>query len=980
MAGATTSLGIGSASLQDLQRNMSDAASEITRNLADLNTRMLSTGIASWKKSSFRALNDYKMQTAQISQDLARATTVEEARKLALKLRNLDTSHRKELAQMSELADKQEDIMKDLANKQKRLMSEAFSESIDVLSEGLSNLQGKNWEGMGKGLVKGLGKALQAKGGAMTAAGVGSGKEGVANMGQLVSTLGRAAMAMTAVVGLAALVVKTLVDADAQAKEFNKSLIQGASGADMLVSGTKNVKDGMNLVRKAVVENMSLWEDFRASNKEVLETLAAMNTAGLTYRKIAEGATSASEAQQRFVDAAGMAIQNARLFGLTESEMGKNIGSIYENLGMDLTAIESSFQEIFKVANTAGFGVKRFYEMVQQATDNMEGYNFSLEGSAKLLAVLSKALNPRQASAFFQTLTQGYKGSSMTDMIKDTVLMGPKNAKRLVALNAQAQSETFLKNMGGDAGKVLGMTGASDAADLVKKLRAMSPDQRAKITAQVKGVVGADKGRAFDDLASTAMGTNRGIPGTAMALSQLGPGAAMVAKMLRTKAAFGLTAGELDDPSQALTAAAAESGMNLSGKERREMGAITRDLKAKYLDSAEKKGGMSFTDFLMKNSQSFEDILKDPVQKQTEAIQNQEQYLKDQTQIARDISASTIEMSGIMDKTISYYLEKVSGTLENIWDVVSGFLGDGRKLTQAEQDAKSKKREELEAERKALVEQESKIRAAIKSDPSKALALEGALGAVGNRRSDITAQLRGLDRVRGTDANVGKLSFDAQTLRGAQSLDEKRKLLSPAALQRVDAEAKAIGASASREYYQSTGDAAAAASVGKERETAALVGIINRELEGTFEDSTKVLQKTMLQIEQDRQESEKRNLLAAINNVLPGASMSGALSEADYAKLTSGGITPVQIASAGLKVGPKFHDFVYRSDGTINPIDSADQLYKLPSGETLGAKPGGAVSKGFGRGSMNVTINVSGTNEQAIYQGVRKALKDIDRL
>lgn len=559
--------------------------------------------------------------------------------------------------------------------------------------------------------------------------------------------------------------------------------------------------------------------------------------------------------------------------------------------------------------------------------------------------------------------------------------MGPKNAKKLVELNAQSQSETFLKNMGGQADDVLGLVGAKDSKDLIKKLRAMSPDERAKITAQVKDKVGVDKGRAFDDLSSTALGTGRGIPGTAMALSQLGPGATMVAKMLRTKAAFGMTAGELDDPSMALTAAAAESGMNLSGKERREMGSITRDLKAKWLESGEKgkdgkRGGLDFTEFLMKNSQSFEDILKDPVTKQTEALQNQEQYLKDALKVAQDTSAATIEMSGIIDKGVAYFLEKMSGTLESIWDVVSGFLGDGRKLTVAEQEAKTKKREELEAERKDLAEKEKKLRQALK-DPKQAAAAQSALDEVALLRKDVDMRVQGLERVRGE--KDAPLALDDVSLRKARSLEEKRKGLEPLVIQSFEAMAKSKGKDAEKEYYQSTGDAQRAVEVGKKRESEYLASLINQEAEKVSESSSKVLKNTLEKIEKERQEAEKKNLLTAINTILPGASMSGSISEADYAKLTAGGITPSQIASAGLKVDRPLHDFVYRNDGTINPIDSADQLFNLPNGDIMGAKPGGAVSQAGGR-SINITMNLTGTNEQEIYKGVRRALKEIDRL
>ena len=983
----TTSLGIGQRGLTDLQSQMGAAAAEISRQLGTLNARMLSTGLASWHKASFKGLNEYKRQMDSLSAEMSRARTIDEAKSLALKIRNLDTAHRAEMSKMDALADRQEEIIADLAKKQKRLMSEAFTESVEALESSLSTLQSRNWEGIGKGMFKGVGSMLQRKGEGMAAKGVGTGNEGAANMGKLVATLGRAAIAMAAVVGVAALVVKTLVDADAQAKEFNKSLIAGGAGADMVVAGTKNIKEGMDLVRKAVVDNMSLWHDFRASNKEVLDTLAALNAAGMTYRKIAQGARDASEAQQRFVDAAGIAIQSARLFGMTEADMGKQVGSMYENLGMDLRAIDESFQDIFKVAQTAGFGVKRFYEMIQQATDNMEGYNSSMADNAKLLSVLSKALNPRQASAFFQTLTQGYKSSSMTDMIKETVLMGPKNAKKLVELNAQSQSETFLKNMGGQSQAVLDLVGAKDSKDLVKKLRAMSPDERAKITAQVKDKVGVDKGRAFDDLASTALGTGRGIPGTAMALSQLGPGATMVAKMLRTKAAFGLTAGELDDPSMALTAAAAESGMNLSGKERREMGSITRDLKAKWLESGEKgkdgkRGGLDFTEFLMKNSQSFEDILKDPVTKQTEALQNQEQYLKDSLRVAQDTSASTIEMSGIIDKGVAYFLEKMSGTLENIWDVVSGFLGDGRKLTKSEQEAKAKKREDFEAERKSLVEHEKKARQALK-DPMQAFSAQTALDEISKQKTLLDAKFKALDTMVGSKDDKTQFSFSDTDVLAHMTPEQKRAMLGEEKYAKLVQQTKDSGVGVTKknvlrgegvdkhlvEYTE----------IDQKKQDEHLAGLIDKSLVSTSEYSAKIIKNSMEKIEKERQEAEKKNLLSAINTILPGASMAGEISDSDYAKLIAGGITPAQVASAGLKVSRPLHDFVYRNDGTINPIDSADQLFNLPNGDIMGAKPGGAVSQAGGR-SINITMNLTGTNEQEIYKGVRRALKEIDRL
>ena len=450
-----------------------------------------------------------------------------------------------------------------------------------------SDIQSKDVAGMA-GVIGKLAKlnaaaALKAKDAAVGKEGTAGGKA-LGGIGNFLAKIGPGLVAFAAIaMGLAA-VVKILIDADTQAKEFNKTLLDAGVAGASLGDAYGGVGEALDKVTGAFagLGNNAFNQMWGTSAKDHLEIIGAYEGAGATMDEFKRGITGVADEQERYRKATEAALGYSKLLGISGKEMAETFSTYMEELGLSLSGVEKRFSAIVGVARESGFGVKRFFSMISQATSGMSLYNVRLEEAAGLLTSLGKTLGEKFGEDFFKNLTEGLRGESYTDSIKRNMLMGKDKSGRYIGANlgskeARMSAGQLAKDLEGqDKFKAIletrGLAKGGQILDpdaFVKKLTTMNEGDREEMMYRLEKE-NAGLYRAVRHIAKAGVG-DRGTLGAAVASSaELGPGLTLIAKM---KAGFAVLQKPLDQISELdlPRMIAAESLTGVQAEERRNM-------------------------------------------------------------------------------------------------------------------------------------------------------------------------------------------------------------------------------------------------------------------------------------------------------------------------------------------------------------------------------------------------------------------------
>ena len=343
--------------------------------------------------------------------------------------------------------------------KSEAFLSKSHSERAKGLADGFSKLRGGDAKGAGgaaSGAAK-IGAGLLGRGAAAAggAAASGSGAGGAAMgaaataMSGAATTLAAAAIPIALIAGTLAVVVKLMIDANAQAKELNKAFLDSAGAGDMMFTvmndGSEQLQSGLQGLRAAAtdfVHNVR-WGTVA---EDMVKILASANAAGLTYKEMAADTGDLVNGMKGYLGVTELALRYSKLLGVDASELAGNIGEWSSDLGMGLKQLEESFSTVTKLAMESGFGVKRFYSMVQQATSGLGLYNNRIGETAKLLATTGDILGEQEAKDFLSTLQKGFSEDDYNARLKRVLLTGPKKIHKVLSSQAVSTAEAYAGN------------------------------------------------------------------------------------------------------------------------------------------------------------------------------------------------------------------------------------------------------------------------------------------------------------------------------------------------------------------------------------------------------------------------------------------------------------------------------------------------------------------------------------------------------
>jgi hypothetical protein len=147
---------------------------------------------------------------------------------------------------------------------------------------------------------------------------------------------------------------------------------------------------------------------------------------------------------QRYTRATEIALTYSRLLGEDAKSIAEAMANYVEDLGADLEYVGKAFSNITTMAMESGFGVKRFYGMVLQATSGMSMYNVRLEEAGGLLIRIGRILGSKVGGDFLATLGKGFVDESMQDRFRRVLLTGRGRTQEAYTQTAADTGQDFL--------------------------------------------------------------------------------------------------------------------------------------------------------------------------------------------------------------------------------------------------------------------------------------------------------------------------------------------------------------------------------------------------------------------------------------------------------------------------------------------------------------------------------------------------------
>jgi hypothetical protein len=375
--------------------------------------------------------------------------------------------------------------------------SENIATAADMMTGGLgdflSKLKNRDLKGIGESLSKAgdFGRTLEGRG---TQKGAGASAKVFGMIGKLLKSFGPALRIFGALAKGFANVISFIIDIESAGKQLNKAFLESASGADALVNTLGDESVSLNASLRDIregVNDLYLSQGLGVTAEAAMGMVAEFQAAGITLKEMKGAMTDAKDSEAAYVKVIQHMTAQQRILGASVED----VASITERYGYSLEDIAVRFAAITDQAMQSGFGVKRFYSMVLQATTGMGVYNTRIEEAAFFATRLGKILGARglEESGLLKKLAQGFKGQGVKENYKAMMMMGDKARKEIFSQEYGARVGNVSRSK--DQGKLLaeafktaglGEVDTSNEKALSKALRSVSVEERSRLLAAIR--------------------------------------------------------------------------------------------------------------------------------------------------------------------------------------------------------------------------------------------------------------------------------------------------------------------------------------------------------------------------------------------------------------------------------------------------------------------------------------------------------------
>lgn len=857
---------------------------------------------------------------------------------------------REEQKALKEMAEKQQDYQRESLEMLDKGMEKAAKNFGDRLEDSVSGFQDLLSSAMGdpSDFIKKLSSSAKESSsgvftfGAKMAAGGGK----MAGMGKLIMGLGKLLPILAGVGAAVAGIVAVFMAAYGQAKEFNKTILEGSSAVDLLASDA--VGSSYELSRSLAELRqgaMGVAFEYRATSEEVLGLATAMNDANLTFEEQRKVFGSQSRAMKQ-------ALVATQAFGVAGGEIATMVNTMVEDFAYGQSEIASGFQDIFGAAQMSGLGIKNFFTAISEATSGMALYNFRLEDTLELFVGLEKILGEDMGKDVLMGARDKFKEMGYQDRLGFRMKMGSR-AFRAVESSEQKKATTefnrlfsalpeqIRKQIAGESGGAIGAGGVLGVAG-TRALGKMSAVEIGQLQATLR-----ESGDKQAEELAVQLGNLRrvGMGGGSM-MGEMGAESAFAADLMGAVGYLGDTLiGDMSEYQKM----AFEQNQGISGSMLKAYEEVQTSVAARLAKEGQKATATSVGRAIMEGG-----ILTD--EEQEKLAKAQRDASMDMEEVARKQLLETSSMLDTMKNGVVVLLEGIYDVLNKM----AGGEGSGISI----RDARKRK----EDQKAALDLYRSSIG---KEGPTEKQNKEIArlTQMVAFEEKAYQGALKGLSRKEVFEEATKDVSREKKRELGVTYTTAKSTASTLEMLLDPDAALKSQEVTeAEKSVYTMSEDQMGGMLVEAAKIEADRAGKDAKQQVKSTDKTTKAVD--------DLHDAFLTAGRADLAKML-GEDYTGEISQDNAAAirgiLKKDGLTAYERERAAA-AGISLDDFIYRGDGsgrgTIHPINTADDFY--------GAKPGGAIDKALrgGRGVTinNLIINESG-NPQKTLQMVKQAIK-----
>jgi len=633
------------------------------------------------------------------------------------KLKGLETRLKIEKRGADGIIERRKAVVLEAEKLAARTMAEAGEEFGESISSAFEDIKSGNLSNIFKGLGKGAGargEVLKEKG---LAAGGAKG-ELLQGLGGILKTLGPVLLMVGALVAGIAAVGKMILDADAKAKELNRTLLDSgvAMGelTDSFGEGSENLSKLVNTFSNAegAFAFNRLWG---TTAKDHLEIIGAYAKAGVTFKELKNSTAAAGTEMERLQNATAAALTYARLLGSTNTEMAEIFATKMEEMGQTIDGVSKSLSAVHMAAQESGFGVKRFFNMVLQATTGMSMYNVRMEEAAGLLTRLGKILGPKAGGEFLQNLTKGFVDESTQQKYRRVKMAGEGVTQGTFQRSADDTARAFLDKVdaAGGAGLRKALADANIKLDLsstkglMKSIQGMDQDQQQKALAAASQAGNDDLVLQLRNTMGVVQGAKGGTGNMAMQLGSLDMGGKLMMLLNSTRSFIGADISKMD-----LTQTMAfENSTGIQGEQLAQLKLLDGRLRGNYdlLKDQAKSGKVLSAQEEVTQAKEFGAITRgnqvlaakwDATNKRLrigEEIKSFESYTQSQgdvltkfaadslasdIKLAQEQVAATTEMSRILEQGVEALLMDINDAVQALANWFTGGLDDKERVLQ----------------------------------------------------------------------------------------------------------------------------------------------------------------------------------------------------------------------------------------------------------------------------------------------------------
>ena len=326
--------------------------------------------------------------------------------------------------------------------------------------------------------------------------------------------MGSVGSAMTALAGSAALlagaaaaigaVVALFAAAYGQTKEFNKAILDGSSGLDMMGASSEGLASDLGDIRKAAID---VTGSFRIAADEVVGVLNGLNKAGVTFNQMRVAFGTLGDAQEAYSNIAATTITQMQVFGQSVDAVGSSINFMIKDMGYGLESINDAFVTMYSGAKLSGMAASDFYNSINEITGGMARMNFRMEDSVEMLLAMTEILGEDMAKDV-SSYTGKFKEMGFIDRMKTSMTSGSAG-KDVLKSQADKQAVELAKSIQ-EAGKefVIVSQGLGSIGKDGKLV--MDADAMGKLTGTALGAIQNELGGALGTRAGAYAETARG--------------------------------------------------------------------------------------------------------------------------------------------------------------------------------------------------------------------------------------------------------------------------------------------------------------------------------------------------------------------------------------------------------------------------------------------------------------------------------------